>query len=83
MTMEGLDEGGDQTSLRHAHVGAVIQGVDRSPYVLQSQRSAAMYALVHKDWRLHGGLRLLLPIRSTQDIRQANATDEGGVIQSI
>lgn len=35
MAMQGLDEGGDQTGLRHAHAGAVVQGVDRPPHVLQ------------------------------------------------
>lgn len=81
--MEGLDKGRDQTGLRHAYVGAVVQGVDRSPYVLQFKRSTAMYALVHKDWRLHGGLWLLLPVRSARYIRQTDTPDEGGVIQPI
>lgn len=40
-----------------------------------------MYALVHQDWWLHGGLRLLLPVRSAQDIRQTHTPDEGEFIQ--
>ena len=39
-----------------------------------------MHALVHQDRRLYGRLRLLLSVRATQDVRQANTADEGDAL---